>query len=208
MAVASKPMAMQPTIARQNGRASSYIVRCLPPHLRFLRRKQPSMQLLAWPGTVLIPISQGTEVMIVTEYVLFSIFRMCVWTSLITPCYDVERLETKTHIGLGPGEPIEYTKHRVWALRVISGQTKQKMGLNNVGQVNPKDCNLSRKNSGLQGGDIQVVKPYKCGRRRPASRLTNVWNGHPAGPCPRRGDTSGGMGSDSDGALQPRGGVC
>ncbi len=76
MAVASKPMAMQPTIARQNGRASGYIVRCLPPHLRFLRRKQPRMQFLAWPGTVLIPISQGTEVMIVTEYVLFSIFHL------------------------------------------------------------------------------------------------------------------------------------
>ncbi len=34
-------------------------------------------------------------------------------TSQIMPCYDVERLETKTHVGLGPGESIEYTKHRV-----------------------------------------------------------------------------------------------
>ncbi len=34
-------------------------------------------------------------------------------TSPITPCYDVERLETKTHVGLGPGESIEYIKHRV-----------------------------------------------------------------------------------------------
>ncbi len=34
-------------------------------------------------------------------------------TSPITPCYDLERLETKTHMGLGPGESIEYTKHRV-----------------------------------------------------------------------------------------------
>ncbi len=34
-------------------------------------------------------------------------------TSPITPCYDVERLETKTHVGLGPEESIEYTKHRV-----------------------------------------------------------------------------------------------
>ncbi len=33
-------------------------------------------------------------------------------TSLITPCYEVKRLETKTHVGLGPGESIEYTKHR------------------------------------------------------------------------------------------------
>ncbi len=34
-------------------------------------------------------------------------------SSLFTPCYDVERLETKTQVGLGPGESIEYTKHRV-----------------------------------------------------------------------------------------------
>ncbi len=31
----------------------------------------------------------------------------------ITPCYDAEQLETKTHVGLDPGESIEYTKHRV-----------------------------------------------------------------------------------------------
>ncbi len=74
------------------------------------------------------------------------------------------------------------------------GQTKQKRGLNNVGQVKPEDCCLSRKDSGLQGRDIQVVKPYKCGRQGPAGHLTNVWNGHPAGPCPGRGDASGGMG--------------
>ncbi len=36
-----------------------------------------------------------------------------VGTSSITPCYDVEQLETKTHVRLGPGESIEYTKHRV-----------------------------------------------------------------------------------------------
>ncbi len=156
------------------------------------------MQLIARPGTVLIPISQGTEVTIVTEYVPFWYFTHTVslGTSSITPCYDVERLETKTHVGLGPGETIEYTKHRVsleghlwpgcrpvngtWC-PYICGQTKQKKGLNNVGQVNPKYCYLSRKDSGLQGGGIQVVKPCKCGRRRPASRLTNVWNGYPAG---------------------------
>ncbi len=33
--------------------------------------------------------------------------------SPIMPCYDVERLETKTHVGLGARESIEYTKHRV-----------------------------------------------------------------------------------------------
>ncbi len=80
---------------------------------------------------------------------------------------------------LGSGESIEYTKHSVsleghpWpGCRPVSdtwhpysyGQTKQKRGLNNVGQVNRKDSYLSRKDSGLQGGDIQVVKPCKCGR--------------------------------------------
>ncbi len=92
-------------------------------------------------------------------------------------------------MGLGPGESIEYIKHRVSleghplpVCRPVSdtwhpysyGQTKQKRGLNNVGQVNPEDCYLSRKDSGLQGRDIQVEKPYECGRRGPAGRLTNV----------------------------------
>ncbi len=79
-------------------------------------------------------------------------------TSPITLCYDVEQLETKTHVGLGSGESIEYTKHKVsleghlWpGCRPISdtwrpysyGKYKQKRGLNNVGQLNPKDCYLS-----------------------------------------------------------------
>ncbi len=34
-------------------------------------------------------------------------------TSPIMPCYDVERLEPKTHIGLDPGESVEYTNSRV-----------------------------------------------------------------------------------------------
>ncbi len=38
---------------------------------------------------------------------------LCMGTSPITPCYDAERLETKTHVGLGPGESIEYIKHMV-----------------------------------------------------------------------------------------------
>ncbi len=65
------------------------------------------------------------------------------------------------------------------------GQTKQRRGLNNVGLVNPEDCYLSRKDSGMQGRDIQVVKPYKCGWRGPAGRLPNVWNGHFTGPLVR-----------------------
>ncbi len=63
-------------------------------------------------------------------------------------------------------------------------------GLSNVGQVNPGSCYLSRKDCGLHRRDIQVVKPYKCGWQGPAGRLTNVWHGHPAGPCPGRGDAS------------------
>ncbi len=56
------------------GGVSGYITRRQPPHLRFLRRKQPSVQFIAWSGTVLVPISQGTEVTKVTEYVPFRYF--------------------------------------------------------------------------------------------------------------------------------------
>ncbi len=34
-------------------------------------------------------------------------------TSPITPCYEVEGLKTKTHVRLGPGDSIEYSKQRV-----------------------------------------------------------------------------------------------
>ncbi len=47
-------------------------------------------------------------------------------------------------------------------VHIVMDRPSKKRGLNNVGQVNPKDCYLSRKDSGLQGGDIQVVKPCKC----------------------------------------------
>ncbi len=51
----------------------------------------------------------------VTEYVPFRYFTRTVsmGTSSIMPCNDVERLETKTHVGLGTRESIEYIKHRV-----------------------------------------------------------------------------------------------
>ncbi len=63
------------------------------------------MQFIARPGTVLAPISQGTKVKKVTEYVPFQYFTRTIsmGTSSIMPCYDVKRLETKTHVGLGPG---------------------------------------------------------------------------------------------------------
>ncbi len=97
-------------------------------------------------------------------------------TSSITPCYDLERLETKTHVGLSPGESTEYTKHRVslegnpWpGYRPVNdtwcpysyGQTKQKRGLNNVGQVNLKDCYLKERTLACMAG---------------ASRLQNLAN--------------------------------
>ncbi len=76
-------------------------------------------------------------------------------TSPITPCYDAEQLETKTHMELGPGESTEYNKHRVsleghrrdtWC-PYSYGQIKKKRGLNNVGQVNPEQ--LLPKQKGL-----------------------------------------------------------
>ncbi len=65
-------------------------------------------------NAVLVPISQGTKVTIVTEYVPFrystrtASVRRCMGTSTITPCYDGERLKTQN-----PGELIKYTKHRL-----------------------------------------------------------------------------------------------
>ncbi len=90
--------------------------------------------------------------------VLRRVLTLSMRTSPIMPCYDTERLETKTHVGLGPGESIEYTKHRVsleghpqpgrdpisdtW-YPYSYGKTKQKRGLNNVGQVYPESMRLS-----------------------------------------------------------------
>ncbi len=144
-------------------------------------------------------------------------------TILITPCYDVERLKPKTHVGLDPGESVDYTKHRVsleghpWlgcrpirilGVNIVYGLTKQKRGLEQCWSSEPGRLLLSRKDCGLHRRDIQVVKPYKCGWRGPAGRLTNTWHGHPAGQRPGRGDASGGVGSDPDGAPWPHGGVC
>ncbi len=154
MAVVSEPMAMHPAIAcHVMSYISLLIIFCI---IEYVTNKKKTWTL----------ISQGTEVTI---------------TSPITPCYDVEWLETKTHVGLGPGESIEHTKHRVsleghpWpgcrpevtpGVDIVLDRPSKEGGLNNVGQVNPKDCYLSRKVSALQGGDIQVVKPCKCGKAR------------------------------------------
>ncbi len=119
-------------------------------------------------NAVLVPISQGTEVTIITKYVPFRYFTstasiyidISMGTSSITPCYDMEQLETKTHVGLVPGESIEYIKNRVsleghpWpgcrpgsdTCRPYNyGQTKQKRrclwwnGLGPMGHCNPEE---------------------------------------------------------------------
>ncbi len=88
----------------------------------------------------------------------------CMGTILITPCYDVERLKPKTHVGLDPGESVEYTKHRVsleghpWlgcrpirilGVNIVYGLTKQKRGLEQCWSSEPGRSLLSRK--GPQG---------------------------------------------------------
>ncbi len=46
-------------------------------------------------------------------------------TSPITPCYDAERLETKTHVGLGPGPSFVFnfqqtdTEEKVSAINLL-----------------------------------------------------------------------------------------
>ncbi len=107
------------------GGASGYIISCpattSPISSKEATEKQPRRAAHNTArNSVLVPISQGTEVTIVTEYVPFRYFTRtalsidaCMGTSPIMPRYEAERLETKTHVGLGPGESIEYTKHRV-----------------------------------------------------------------------------------------------
>ncbi len=105
--------------------------------------------------------------------------------SPIMPCYDAERLETKTHMGLGPGESIEYTKHKVsleghpWpGCRPVSdtwhpyiyGQTKQKRGLNNVGQVNPGRLLLKQKG----------LRPARRGH--PGCKTLQMWTARTSRP--------------------------
>ncbi len=64
-----------PLLPAKMGGASGYIIRCLPPHLRFLRRKQSSMQLIARPGAQYsFPYLREPRSRIVTEYVPFRYF--------------------------------------------------------------------------------------------------------------------------------------
>ncbi len=103
-------------------------------------------------------------------------------------CYDVERLEPKTHVGLDPGEPVEYTKHRVslevhpWfgchpirklVVNIVFGQTKQKRGLEQCWSSEPGKLPLSRKDwpapqghSGCKTLQMWMARtsqpPHKC----------------------------------------------
>ncbi len=137
------------------------------------------MQFIARPGTVLVPISQGIEVTKVTEYAPFRYFTRTVsmGTSSITPCYDVERLETKTHVGLGPrvvnrihkaqGEPwgssVAWVSSRKWYLCPYSyGQTKQRGSWTMLVKWTRKDCYLSRKDSGLGVSTNELMIWIRC----------------------------------------------
>ncbi len=150
------------------------------------------------------------------EYVPFLYFTHTVsmGTSSITPRYDVEWLEIKTHVGLGPGESIEYIKHRVSLERCRSesytwrpysyGQTKQRGTM--LVKWARKDCYLSRKDSGLQDrrGHLGCKTLQMDGEDQPsASQMSKTDT-----PLDHaQGNASGGLGSDSDRALQPWGGV-
>ncbi len=69
-AVASEPMAMQPTIARQNGR-DVWLYNPLLATASQISSKEATERAAhsTARNAVLVPISQGTEVTIVTEYV-------------------------------------------------------------------------------------------------------------------------------------------
>ncbi len=133
-------------------------------------------------------------------------------TSPITPCYYMERFETKTYLGLGPGESIQYTKHRVsleghpWPgchPEVTPGvyivfDRASKEGLEQCWSSEPERLLLKQKGLWPARRDIQAVKPCKCRRRGPASRLTMSEMDN---PLDHAQEASGGMGSDFDGSI-------
>ncbi len=107
------------------------------------------------------------------------------------------------------------------------GQTKQKRGLNNVDQVNPKNCYLKERTLACKAGTsrLQNLANVDSEDQPAASQMSEMdtpldhaqdeamplveWALIPMGHCnPEEEYASGRMGSDSDGALQPRGGVC
>ncbi len=219
-----EPMAMQPAIARQNGRGV-WLYNSPPATASQICSKEATKRAVHSTDRNStrshISGSRGYESNQVRSLLIF--YSYCKYGNQInhavlwrgtTRNQDSRGIRPRgvNRIYQAQGEPwgssVAWVLSRKWFLVSIQLWTDQaKRGLNNVGQVNPKRLLFKQKVLWPASRDIQVVKPGKCGRRGPASRLTNVWNGHPAGPCLRWGDASGGMGSDSDRALQPRGGV-
>ncbi len=74
-AVASEPMAMQPAIARKNGRGV-WLFNQLPATASQISSKEATEHAAhsTARNAVLVPMSQGTDVTIVTEYVPFRCF--------------------------------------------------------------------------------------------------------------------------------------
>ncbi len=75
MVVASEPMAKQPAIARQNGRGV-WLYNQLPATASPISLKEVTERAAhsTARNAVLVPISQGTEVTMVTKYVPFQYF--------------------------------------------------------------------------------------------------------------------------------------
>ncbi len=165
----------------------------------------------------------------VTEYVPFRYFTRtassidaCMGTTPITLCYDAERLETKTHvrprrvnrIHQAQGEPlgssVTWVSSRKWYLASIYLWTDQaKEGLEQCWSSQPWRLLLKQKGLWPPRQGHPGCKTLQMWTARTSwPPVSNVWNGHPTGPCPGRGDGAGGMGSDSDEALQPQGRVC
>ncbi len=75
MVVASEPLAMQPDIARQNG-SGVWLYNQLPATASQISSKEATERAAhsTARNAVLVPISQGIEVLIVTVYVPFQYF--------------------------------------------------------------------------------------------------------------------------------------
>ncbi len=102
-AAVHKPMAMQPTIDRQNRRGILLYKRPLRHRISdFFERSDWGVQLIARPGTLYsfhISGDQGYDSNRVRSLSIFHSYcieRRCMGTSTIMPCYDMERLKTKT----------------------------------------------------------------------------------------------------------------
>ncbi len=127
-------------------------------------------------NAVLVPISQGTEVTIVTEYVPFRYFtrtasryrrkygnqsnHAVLWRGT-TRNQDSRGIRPRgvNRIHQAQGEPrgssVAWVSFRRDTWRPYSyGKTKQRGAWTKLVKWTPKDCYLSRKDSGLQGGDI------------------------------------------------------